>query len=259
MSVLTYETLKLEIRDHVATVALAREPVNAMNRRMREELIEAASVLGGDPSVRAIVLTGLGKMFCAGADLNDRPDTSRLGAYTIHNRHVRECFNAVLECPKPIVAALNGPAIGAGLVLATCCDILVASDSAWVSMPEVEVGLAGGPRHMLRHFHQSDARLLMLTARRISGPDLLRMNVVSACVAAEDCVPTATSIAAEIAAKSPAAVRAAKKSFILGEDLPLNEAYRHEQSLTEVLSEGPDFAEAQAAFREKRSPDFSGD
>ncbi|MCO6385335.1 enoyl-CoA hydratase/isomerase family protein [Oceanicola sp. 502str15] len=254
-----FKTISVTTTNGVGQILLDRPPVNAMNRVMRDELVTAFATLGGDTAVRAIVLSGNGKMFCAGADLKDRPDTSHPGAYTDHNLSVRTCFNSAIECPKPIIAALNGAAIGAGLVLATCCDIIVAQEGAWVSMPEVEVGLAGGPRHMMRHFHQSDARLMMYTARRISAPDLYRMNVISACVSKDELSDYAAGLASEIASKSPSAVRAAKESFILGEDLPLNEAYRHEQTLTEALSAGPDFAEAQAAFREKRPPVFGND
>ena len=240
----------------IAQVALARPPVNAMNFAMRSEITAAFSMLGERNDVGAVILTGDGKMFSAGADLTDRPDTSRPGAYTDHNRNVRECFNAVLECPKPVIAAINGPAIGAGLVLATCCDILLASAEAWVAMPEVEVGLAGGPRHILRHFPQSDARLMMFTARRVPASELFRLNVISASLPRDELLAAAQDIASQITANSPAAVEAAKRSFILGEELPLHSGYRNEQLFTRELAKGPDFAEAQAAFREKRKPVF---
>lgn len=251
-----FETLGIEVDSRVAVVHLDRPPVNAMNKQMRLDLTEAFSMLNDDSAVRAIVLTGRGKAFCAGADLGDRPDPSVPGAYTIHNRTTRECFQAILECRKPTIAAINGPAIGAGCVIMCCCDILVAQENAWISMPEVEVGLAGGPSHVMRHFGASDARLMMFTARRISAPELLRMNAISASVPADELQATAAGIATEIASKSPAAVTAAKASFLLGEDLTVHSGYRYEQTRTEELAKGPDFAEAQAAFREKRKPRF---
>src|SRR5207245_2934213 len=156
----------------VAVVTLNRPGVNANDRKLRGECITLFSTLRDDHRVRAIVLTGAVKMFSAGADLKDRPAVNRPGAYPIHHRSVRESFQAVVEGAKPVIAALNGPAVGAGFVLATCCDILIAQEDAWVSMPEVEVGLAGGVRHVLRHFGQSDARLLMYTARRVPAPEL---------------------------------------------------------------------------------------
>ena len=133
--------------------------------------------------MRAVVLTGEGKIFSAGADLKERPGLSEeAGAYPRHNRLVREGFNAVMECEKPIIAAINGAAIGAGCVLALCCDILIAAEGAFLAMTEVDVGLAGGVSHVRRFFRESDARLLIYTARRMHGPELYRMGVISACV-----------------------------------------------------------------------------
>ncbi len=130
----TYECFKVDIADYVATVTLARPPVNAQNRRFREEIITIFDALNDRADVRAIVLTGEGKTFSAGADLKERPALDEAGAYPRHNRLVRESFNVVMECEKPVIAAINGAAIGAGCVLALCCDILIAADTAYLSM-----------------------------------------------------------------------------------------------------------------------------
>ena len=123
----SYECFKVDVADFVATVRLSRPPVNAQNRRFREEIISIFDALSDRTDVRAVVLTGEGKTFSAGADLKERPGLSQeIGAYPRHNRLVRESFNAVMECEKPIIAAINGAAIGAGCVLALCCDILIA-------------------------------------------------------------------------------------------------------------------------------------
>jgi len=143
-------------------------------------------------------------------------------------------------------------------VLALCCDILVASEVAYLAMTEVDVGLAGGVSHVRRFFRESDARLLIYTARRMSGPELYRMGVVSECVSADALLETAQRIAHEIAAKSPSAVRAAKRSFNVTEDMPLREGYRFEQSQTVALASTEDTKEAQRAFAEKRQPVFRG-
>jgi enoyl-CoA hydratase len=109
----TYESFRVEVVDFVATVTLDRPPVNAQNRAFREELITIFDSLSDRPDVRAVVLTGAGKTFSAGADLKERPALSgEIGAYPRHNRIVRESFNAVMECEKPVVAAINGAAIG---------------------------------------------------------------------------------------------------------------------------------------------------
>ena len=253
----SFECFRVEVDDHVAIVTIDRAPVNAQNRTFREEIVQIFDWLGDRQDVRAIVLTGAGKTFSAGADLRERPALSQTpGAYAAHNRLVRASFDAVLSCAKPVIAAINGAAIGAGCVLATCCDILLASDAAYMQMTEVNVGLAGGVAHIRRHFGESDARLFILTARRMSGSELFRMGVTSACTSAEDLMPAALSIARDIAAKSPSAVRAAKKSFGLTENLSLEEGYRFEQSQTVALAGTKDTSEALAAFAEKRTPIF---
>ena len=251
-----YECFKVDIAGFVATVKLARPPVNAQNAVFRDEIISIFDMLNDRSDVRAIVLTGEGKTFSAGADLKERPDRTQPGAFPRHNRSVRESFNAVMECEKPVIAAINGAAIGAGCVLALCCDILIASDVGFLAMTEVDVGLAGGVTHVRRFFGESDARLLIYTARRMHGPELYRMGVVSACVPGEELMDTALAIAREIAAKSPLAMRAAKRSFNVTEEMPLSDAYRFEQSQTVALSSSDESKEAQRAFAEKRKPVF---
>jgi len=253
------ERLRVDVNDHVATVTMAAPPVNAQDRLFREELVSTFDILGLDDQIRAIILTGDGKTFCAGADLKERPGIlAEQGGYSRHNRLVRASFDCVMECSKPVIAAVNGPAIGAGCVLALLCDILLVSENAFFAMAEVDYGLAGGVRHILRSFSPSDARLMIYTARRISGPELYRMNVASACVPSDGLLNEAHSIAEAIASKAPLAVAAAKRSFGLTEEMPLRDGYRFEQSQTAALADSEDTKEALAAFREKRKPIFRG-
>ncbi|MFK8079724.1 MAG: enoyl-CoA hydratase/isomerase family protein [Granulosicoccus sp.] len=250
------ETLEVAVEDYIARVTINRPPVNAQNNQLREEIQLVMDSLGDRTDVRAIILTGEGKAFSAGADLSERP-TQEPGHYTAHNRRVRASFDCILECPKPVIAAVNGAAIGAGCVTALCCDILVFSEKGYLQMTEVTVGLAGGVAHVRRHLGESDARLMLLTARRLYGPDLLRMGVASACTRPEDLMDTAMGIASDIARASPSAVRAAKASFQVTENQSVYEGYRFEQSQTKALSTSTDSAEAMAAFREKRAPVFT--
>lgn len=250
-----YETLTLEVSDFIATITINRPPVNAQNNKFREEIAAVVDSLGDRTDVRAIIITGEGKAFSAGADLSERP-TQDPGVYTAHNRRVRASFDCLLECPKPIIAAINGAAIGAGCVTALCCDIIVASEKGFLQMTEVNVGLAGGVAHVRRHLGESDARLMIYTARRVYGPELLRMNVASACTTPEDLLDVARGIAADIAKASPSAVRAAKKSFQVTEGVSIYDGYRFEQSQTKALSTSEDSIEAMAAFHEKRAPNF---
>ncbi len=251
------ERFGVTVEDHVALVRMQAPPVNAQDRRFRDEVVQVFDTLSDLPAVRAVVLTGDGRAFSAGADLRERPNLAgEPGGYLRHNRLVRAAFDAVMDCTKPVVAAINGPAIGAGCVLALCCDVLLAAEEAFLSMTEVDVGLAGGARHVLRHFGQSDARLMIYTARRITGPELLRMGVVSACVPRDRLMAEALAIAGEIAAKSPSAVQAAKRGFGLTEEMPLRDGYRYEQTQTVALAGTADTQEAQLAFAEKRKPRF---
>lgn len=253
------ERFQVTLEAGVATVLMTAPPVNAQDRRFREEQVRIFDVLSDLREARAVVLTGEGRAFSAGADLRERPNlAAEAGAYPRHNRAVRAGFDAVMECAKPVIAAINGPAIGAGCVLALCCDILLAAEECFLSMTEVDVGLAGGVRHVLRHFGQSDARRMIYTARRITGPELLRINVVSACVPREALMGEAMALAQEIAAKSPSAVQAAKRGFTITEEMPLRDGYRYEQSQTVLLSTLEDTKEAQRAFAEKRKPVFRG-
>lgn len=252
------ECLTVEVSDFVATVTIDRPPVNAQNRQFREEIVAVFDMLSDRADVRAIVLTGAGKTFSAGADLKERSGLQEPGAYPHHNRLVRASFDTVMECSKPVIAAVNGAAIGAGCVLALCCDIILVAEEAFFAMTEVDVGLAGGVSHVRRFFRESDARMLIYTARRVRGAELYRMGVASDCVPAARLLGLAQEIAREIAAKSPSAVQAAKRSFNVTEGLELRDGYRFEQSQTVALASSEDTKEAQRAFAEKRKPVFGG-
>jgi enoyl-CoA hydratase len=163
-----------------------------------------------------------------------------------------------MECGKPVIAAVNGLGIGAGCVLAFCADIILVADDAYLSMTEVDVGLAGGVRHVRRHLGESNARLMIYTARRMTGPELLRMNAASLCLPRDQLLGAAQQIGREIAAKVPLAIQAAKKSFQVTEYMPLHEGYVFEQSQTVALARTEDTQEAWRAFAEKRKPVFKG-
>jgi enoyl-CoA hydratase len=254
-----YETLDIQIADRIAVVTLNRPPVNAQNAKMRIELTEAFDVLSDLEEVAVVVLTGSGKVFSAGADIRERPNLGATpGAYGRHNRIVRESHNALVECSKPIIAAINGPAMGAGFGLIMACDIWVASTEAFVSMPEINVGLAGGVSFLQKYFSRSRARRMFYTGMKVDAQELYRLGLVEACLPAEQLMPYAMDIAREIAGKSPIALRLAKEAARMTEVMPLREAYRYEQSNTVFLSKTEDAREAQLAFLEKRAPVYKG-
>lgn len=252
------ETVRITIQDYIATVVMDRPPVNAQSNQLRQELIAAFDSFTDRDDVRVAILTGFGKMFSAGADMKERPTGEDAGEYWAFNRLVREMFNAVHECAKPVIAAVNGPALGAGLALAAQCDILLASDNAVFGMPEIDVGLAGGATMLQQLFGHSRARRMFFTGWRVPAEELYRTGVIECCVPLEQLMPEAMKIAAEIASKSPTGMRAAKHSMNTTMHMPPRDAYRFEQGVTVMLSKTEDAREARQAFLEKRKPVFKG-
>ena len=165
---------------------------------------------------------------------------------------------APARCSKPVIAAVNGPALGAGFGLVMASDIWVASETAVFSMPEINVGLAGGVSFLQRIFGQSRARRMFFTGYQITAQEMYRLGLIEACLPPDELLPYAMGIAHDIASKSPVAVRLAKEAARLTEVMPLRDAYRYEQSNTVALSKTEDAREAQMAFLEKRKPVYKG-
>ena len=175
-----------------------------------------------------------------------------------HSRRTRECFHAIRECAKPVIAAINGNALGSGLAMVASADILIASDKGTIGAPEVDVGLLGGGRHAMRLFSHSRLRRMMLTGYRVPGPELYRLGVVEACTTPEGLMPAAMELAQTIASKSPVSTRMIKHTLNVIEDMSLRDGYRYEQDQTAAIAKTDDAKEAQLAFKEKRKPVFKG-
>lgn len=253
------ESVRCEVVDNVATVTMDRPPVNAVSPELLDALTSAFDALSDRDDVRAAILTGAGRVFCAGADLKSRGARSHEhGDSRRHSRRARETFHSIVECRVPVVAAINGPALGAGLALAASCDILVTCERGVLGLPEIDVGLLGGARHAMRLFGHSKTRMMMLTGQRLHGAELARLGVVEMCVADSDLMAAATSIASDIASKSPVAIGLAKRALNAIEEMSLRDGYRFEQDMTAELAQHPDAREAMRAFVEKRSPRFTG-
>lgn len=252
------DNLKITVQDYVATVVMDRPPVNAQNKEFREEIIEAFDGFTDRDDVRCVILTGVGKMFSAGADMKTRPSSGKPGEYWGFNRYGRELFNSIHECSKPVIAAVNGPALGAGFGLVAACDIICASDNAVFGMPEIDIGLMGGAAMLQQLFGRSRARRMFYTGWRVPAEELYRTGVIECCVPVEQLMPEAMKIATEIASKSPLAMGYAKLSMNTTMHMPPRDGYRFEQGLTVALSKSEDAAEAKAAFFEKRRPVWKG-
>ena len=251
------ELIRYAVNQHVAVVTMDAPPVNAQNAQFHTEMTWVFDRLSDREDVRVVVLTGAGKVFSAGADIRARASVrADTGERWQHYRRTRECFHAVRECTRPVIAAINGPALGAGLAIVASCDILIAAEEATLGLPEIDVGLLGGARHAMRLFGHSRLRRMMLTGYRVPADELYRLGIVEQCVPREQLMSVALELANDIAAKSPTAIHLAKHALNTIEELSLRDGYRFEQNMTAQLSSHPDSKEAMAAFVEKRRPRF---
>lgn len=251
--------IKFELIGQVGVLRMNNPPVNPMSRTLSDELTFAMDFISEVDEVRAVVLTGEGKVFCAGADLKGRADVIKgPGDLPAHSRRTREAFHAIRECTKPVVAAINGAALGAGLGMAASADVLIASQKGSLGLPEIDVGLLGGCRHAQRLFPHSFLRMMALTGYRVSGEEMYRLGVVVKVTKPEDLISEAVTLATTMASKSPLSIRLSKQTMNAIEDMSLRDGYRYEQDMTAAIAKTEDAKEAQRAFLEKRQPNFVG-
>jgi enoyl-CoA hydratase len=259
--------LHVEVADHIATVVLDRPPVNAITRATMAEIAEVFSRLGDDRDVRVAIFTAAGdRAFMAGVDLrtvdgdarvDDAGGDDRPAAYVVDPpRLARDAMWAITDCAVPVIAAVNGPALGAGLAFAACCDILLAADTATFGTTEINVGLLGASAHLSLLVGRHKARELYLTGEVVPAAELHRLGAVRAVVPRSELLAEARALAATLAAKSPIALRLAKEAMNRVEGLPLKEAYRTEQDYTARLQRFEDAAEARQAYLDKRAPEW---
>ena len=248
--------IHVEKRDAIAYMRLARPPVNAFNRDMYDQARRTFQRLGDDPEVNVVLLTGNGRVFCAGNDLNEFVDFS-FDVANEHLAHARLCFNAMYDCPVPIVGAINGAAVGTGLALAGLCDIRVSAESAVYALPEIDVGVMGGARHTMRFAPQGLTRLMMYTGRRITAQQALAASMIEEIAPDDEVFERAEALAKEIASKNPTALRFAKQGLNRVESMNLKEGYEFECGLTAELRKIDDIGSAamgELARRSRRKP-----
>jgi len=243
----------------VALIRLNRPAqLNALAMSLRTELAVAINKLSADEKIRCIVITGDEKAFAAGADIGELANRTVLDEDFDRSAVAWQAINA---CPKPIIAAVNGYALGGGFELALHCDIIIAGEGAIVGQPEVRLGImpgAGGVQRFLRATGKYGAMRWLLTGDRMSGAEALRQGLVSEVVADEDVLPHSLALAAKLAKLPPLAVRSIKESILLGADAPLNVALSLERKAFQLLFASEDKVEGTSAFVEKRKPVFKG-
>jgi enoyl-CoA hydratase/carnithine racemase len=250
--------VRVEVAGRVATVTLDRpEALNAISTELALELAAAVEPLGVDPGVGAVVLTGAGeRAFCVGADLKQRAGFDDQGWF-VQREAFRRGFAAVRRCPLPTVAAVAGFALGGGTELAISCDLVVAAGDATFGLPEVRLGLVpagGGTQLLARRVGRSAARDLVLTGRRVTAAEALALGLADRVVPAAEVLGAATTLAAEMAANAPTAVRMAKWALEVGADLPLEAAMEVEDQAWRRAVLSDDRREGIAAWVEKREP-----
>ena len=229
------------------------EALNAINSALLDELYDKVSEIAADESVRCLILTGSGKAFVAGADIGEMKDLSKQEGYEFGMRGHRS-FTAVENLEIPVIAAVNGYALGGGCELALCADIRIASERAKFAQPEVGLGITpgfGGTHRLIRTVNRAKAMEMILTARTVSAQEALEMGLVSRVVPGEELMNTALALAESIAANAPVAVRNAKAAVRRSYARELNEDLEAEAKLFADCFETEDQRMAMTAFVNK--------
>ena len=258
----TYETVLYAVEEQVATITLNRPDVlNAQNDVLRRELTEIFTALLTDDDVKVAVITGAGdRAFRAGADIREFVEPA--SPTQLRERRKRIDFRGAMDrCSQPIIAAINGFALGGGLELALACDIRIAADNAMLGLTEVNLAIipgGGGTQRLPRLVGRGKALEMILTGMRIPAAEALRIGLVERVVPAGEALAAATELARTIAAKAPIALRYAKESVVKGLGMSLEDGLRLEGDLSTLLRTTEDRVEGAKAFLEKRKPKWTG-
>ena len=257
------DTILVERNGPVATVTLNRPNVlNALNLRMLDELGETFAQLGADPSLRAVIVTGAGqKAFAAGADIGELNALPGAHAGEAQARKGQALTRTIERLRVPVIAAVNGFALGGGCELAMACDIRVASENARFGQPEVNLGLLpgyGGTQRAPRLVGEGMAMYLCLTGEMLDAQEALRVGLVQKVVPLDGLLPEAQRIAELIAAKAPLAITATKRAIVDGASMTLEDGLALEALLFGQVVTTTDFVEGSRAFLDKRKPAFTG-
>lgn len=263
---MAYESLLHEVKDRIATFTLNRpDRLNALGGSMRDDLLDAVLKAGTDDNVRVIVITGAGRGFCSGGDvksMNERQQSGNAGAIKEKTQPIRDrIVLAMRECPKPIIAAINGAAAGAGMNLALACDMRIASTNAKFSQAFVKRGLTpdwAGSWFLPRIVGTAKACELIFTGDSIDAQQAFDLGLLNAVVAPEALMEEAYKLARKIADGPPITIQLAKRAIYHNEDVDLKAGLEFETFAQNITKETEDYREGVRAFVEKRAPKFSG-
>jgi enoyl-CoA hydratase len=254
------DNVRTENRDGILVITIDRPKVlNALNAQTVAEIGEAFAAARDDESVRCVILTGGGeKAFVAGADITELARMTPVTGKATAEKGQR-VFRAIERFPKPVIAAVNGFALGGGCELALACHIRIASEKAQMGLPEVTLGIIpgyGGTQRMARLLGKGKALELILTGDRISAAEAERIGLVNKVVPADQLMTAAEEMARTIAKRGPLAVSAAIEAVMSGSDMPFEEGQLLEATLFGLLASTEDMKEGMGAFLEKRTANF---
>jgi len=262
---MNFETLLYEVHDGIAVVTLNRpDRMNTLGGTMKPDLQTVFTELArNDPAVRAVVLTGSGeRAFCAGADIKERAGSQMpLPEYHLKQKATHDLFRTIETFEKPVIAAINGVALGGGLELALCADIRIAASHAKLGLPEAKIGAlpaAGGTQRLPRLIGVGWAKQLMFTCDHISAEQALAIGLVTQVTAPDQLMPAALSMAARIAANAPLSVRFIKQAIDRGMQVGIEAGLEYERYAAAIVVSSADRTEGMRAFVEKRQPAFKG-
>ncbi|BAQ09307.1 enoyl-CoA hydratase/isomerase [Bacillus sp. OxB-1] len=258
---MTFEHLLVDIKDYVATVTINRPPVNPLNSAVFKELGNLIDQLDQNDEVRAIVLTGSGeKAFVAGADIMEMASLDLAGINQM-NKVSRSVFNKIEQSTKPIIAAINGLALGGGLELALTCDLRISTERAKFAFPEVGLGIipgGGGTQRLQKITGMGVAKEMLFFGEMISAERANQLNLVNKIVPQEELLPTAQAWAAKLASKPPIALQMAKLAVNTGSNTDIDSGLIVEAACFGNAFSTEDRKEGLTAFVEKREPVYAG-
>ena len=245
--------------DGIVVLRINRPQVrNALNLEVRARLAEKVTQYGAEKGVRCLIVTGSDAAFAAGADIGEMAEADPV---EVMSRNVQKYWRAIMDCPKPLIAAVEGYALGGGLELALCADIIIAGEGAKLGLPEVKVGIlpgAGGTQKLARLVGRHRAMLLIMTGRVFGAAEALGMGVVSDVVPSGQALQRALDVAREIAAMPPISIMQIKEVVNAGLNAPLDTALMLERKAFQLQFATQDQKEGMRAFLEKRKPKFEG-
>ena len=254
-----YQILHVETKNHIAFITISRpKAMNALNSTFFEEMDSLLDELSGNKEIRAVIITGEGKAFAAGADIAEMSEMNAKEGEEFSSLG-QKVFNKIAEFPVPVLAAVNGYALGGGCELATACDVRIASTKAKFGQPEVGLGLIpgySGTQRLPRIIGKAYAAYLLMTGETITADEALRIGLIQRIVEADNLMDHTIQIAEKIASKGPVAVKTLKSTLSQGMEMSFDKAEALESKNFGSLFGSPETAEGMDAFLNKRKPNW---